>query len=115
MAFCRNSFAIRKTKPRKAVSRSPLKLPADELARELGPQYQAIDVRVGNQKLAYDISQGDWMADGIVSTVVSAREIGKLEKKKRELEDDNNVLRTKLDILLEMLAEVTAEHELRKS
>jgi hypothetical protein len=39
----------------------------------------------------------------------------KLEKKKRELEEDNNILRTKLNILLEMLAEVTAEQELRRS
>ncbi len=40
--------------------------------------------------------------------------MGKLEKKKRELEEDNNILRTKLDILLEMLAEITAEHQLRR-
>jgi hypothetical protein len=40
--------------------------------------------------------------------------MSKLEKKKRELEEDNNILRTKLDILLEMLAEVTAEHQLRR-
>ncbi len=52
--------------------------------------------------------------DGTVGTAVSSREMGKLEKKKRELEEDNNVLRTKLDILLEMLAEVTAETELRR-
>jgi hypothetical protein len=41
--------------------------------------------------------------------------MAKLEKKKRELEEDNNILRTKLDILLEMLAEATAEHELRRT
>lgn len=40
--------------------------------------------------------------------------MAKLEKRKRELEEDNNLLRTKLDILFEMLAEVTAEHELRR-
>jgi hypothetical protein len=40
--------------------------------------------------------------------------MAKLEKKKRELEEDNNILRTKLDILLEMLAEVTAEHQLQR-
>ena len=40
--------------------------------------------------------------------------MAKLEKKKRELEENNNLLRTKLDILFEMLAEVTAEHELRR-
>ncbi len=37
----------------------------------------------------------------------------KLEKTKRELEEDNNTLRVKLDMLLEMLAEVTAEYEVR--
>jgi hypothetical protein len=62
MSFFRNSFSIRKTKPRKAVSRSPLKLPSEDLARELGPQYQTIDARIGNQKMAFDIVQGDWIA-----------------------------------------------------
>lgn len=62
MSFLRSSFTIRKTKPRKAVSRSPLKLPAEELARELGPQYQAIDARIGNQKMAFDIAHGEWLA-----------------------------------------------------
>jgi hypothetical protein len=61
MSFLRSSFSIRKSKPRKAVSRSPLKLPAEELARELGPRYQTIDARIGNQKMAFDIAQGDWM------------------------------------------------------
>jgi len=59
MAF-RGSFSIRKTKPRKFVSRSPLKLPAEELARELGPRYQTIDARIGHQKLVYDFEQGEW-------------------------------------------------------
>ncbi len=39
----------------------------------------------------------------------------KLEKTKRELEEDNNTLRVKLDMLLEMLAEVTAEYEVRRT
>ena len=52
--------------------------------------------------------------DGAVSTNVSAREMGKLEKKKHALEEDNNILRTKVDLLLEMLAEVSAENELRR-
>ncbi len=61
MSF-RSSFSIRKTKPRKFISRSPLKLPAEELARELGPQYQTIDARIGNQLMTYDIVQGNWIS-----------------------------------------------------
>jgi hypothetical protein len=129
MAF-RNSFSIRKTKPRKFVSRSPLKLPAEELAHELGPRYQTIDARIGHQKLVYDFEQGEWTfgsfvsiyviflfivyLDGTVGTSVSSREIVKLEKTKRELEVDNNVFHAKLDMLLEMLAEVTGEYEVRR-
>jgi hypothetical protein len=60
MAF-RNLFSFRKTKPRKFVSRSPLKLPALELAREFGSQYQTIDACIGNQKMTYNIAQADWM------------------------------------------------------
>lgn len=136
MSFLRSSFSIRKAKPRKVVSRSPLKLPADELAREFGSQYQVINARVGDQKLVFDTTHGDWITgniylfnyfikhsflfvliciiDGIATIPVSAREMSKLDKKKRDLEEDNNVLRMKLDILLEMLAEVTAEQELRR-
>ncbi len=64
MSF-RNSFSIHKTKPRKFVSRSPLKLPAEEMARELGLQYQTIDARIGNQKMTYDIEQAHWIPGNI--------------------------------------------------
>jgi hypothetical protein len=37
-----------------------------------------------------------------------------LQKRKRELEKANSILRVKLDILLDMLAEVTAEEELQQ-
>jgi hypothetical protein len=70
MSFLRSSFSIRKTKPRKAVSRSPLKLPAEELARELGPYYQTIDARIGNQKMAFDIAHGDWMAGKVYLFII---------------------------------------------
>ncbi len=62
MSFLRSSFSIRKTKPRQAVSRSPLKLAAEDLARELGPQIQTIDARIGNQKMTFDAAQGYWAA-----------------------------------------------------
>jgi hypothetical protein len=41
--------------------------------------------------------------------------MGVLEKRKRQLEKDNDILRVKLDILLEMLAEVTAEEQLQQT
>jgi hypothetical protein len=38
-----------------------------------------------------------------------------LEKKKNDLQEENNILRTKLDILLEILAQVNAEDELERT
>ncbi len=63
-----NPFIIHKTKPRKAISRSPLKLPGEVLAREFGPRYQTIDVRIGNQRMVLDIAQGTWILGNFQST-----------------------------------------------
>lgn len=60
MSFLSNPFSIKKSKPRKHVSRSPLKLPADEMFRELGPKCEIIDVRVADRKIVFDIPNGDW-------------------------------------------------------
>lgn len=57
----RSSFSIHKTKPRKVTSQSKLNFTAEELARELGPQCHGVDVRIGNQKMTYDIGKGEWM------------------------------------------------------
>ncbi|CAF0809982.1 unnamed protein product [Rotaria sordida] len=104
-----NPFAITKTKPRKSISHSRLKFSSEELARELGPQYQTIDVRIGNQRMILNIAQGGWILD---ETTIESKDMTALEKQRCELEKDNTILRTKLDMLLEMLAEVTAEGEL---
>lgn len=60
MSFLKSAFSFKKTKPRKHVSRSPLKLPADELYRELGPKCDVIDVRVADRKITFDNENGDW-------------------------------------------------------
>jgi hypothetical protein len=54
-------------------------------------------------------------SDGTVGARINSRDVTKLEKTKRELEEDNTILRAKVDSLLEMLAEVTAEYELRRT
>lgn len=125
-------FAIRKTKPRKAPSRSPLHFTAEELAHELGPRYQTIDARIGNQRLVYDIEQSRWTAGeclpnrtdadervgfasgGTVGSSASSRGILKLEKTKRDLEEDNRALQLRINGLLQMLAEVIAESDVRR-
>ena len=60
MSFFTGAFSFKRTKPRKHVSRSPLKLPADQLLRELGPRCEEIDVKVADRKISFDIENGDW-------------------------------------------------------
>ncbi len=47
-------------------------------------------------------------------TKIDSHDMATLEKRKHLLEKDNSILRAKLDIILEMLAEVTAEEELQQ-
>jgi hypothetical protein len=47
------------------MSRSPLKFTAEENARELGPIYQTIDIRIGNQRMIFDITQGVWIPGNV--------------------------------------------------
>lgn len=60
MSFLSNPFSIKKTKPRQQVSRSPLKLPADEMFRELGPKCDQIDIRIAERRILFDKEYGDW-------------------------------------------------------
>jgi hypothetical protein len=70
MSFLKSAFSFKKTKPRKYVSRSPLKLPADELYRELGPKCEVIDVKVADRKIIFDIENGDWNTGIRISLLV---------------------------------------------
>jgi hypothetical protein len=60
MSFCKSAFSVKKTKARKHVSRSPLKLSADEAFRDLGPKCEVINVKIADRKIFLDIENGDW-------------------------------------------------------
>jgi hypothetical protein len=49
------------------------------------------------------------------ATAINCLNVNVLETKKQELEEDNNILRIKLEFLLEMLAQVTAEDRLQQT
>lgn len=54
--------------------------------------------------------------DGVaVQTPTSSRELSMLEETKSRLVEENTKLREKVDILLEMLAEATAEYDIRRN
>jgi hypothetical protein len=51
-----------------------LKLPADELYRELGPKCDVIDVRVADRKIFFDSENGDWNTGKIIQLSCSIYE-----------------------------------------
>ncbi|CAF0743054.1 unnamed protein product [Adineta steineri] len=108
-------FSFHKTKPRKMTSRASYGFNAQELAREFGSVYQEIDVHIGYQRFILDVNLGIWKYDKTTNTTINPQNEAILEKRKEELEEDNNVLRTKIDILITMLAETIAEEELTDS
>ncbi len=126
MSFLKSTFSFKKTKPRKHVSRSPLKLPADELYRELGPKCDVIDIRVADRKIVFDTEYGDWNtgisliyqlkkniiylagAESLGGTASSAAAL-KIRKQVELLQEENNMLKLKVEVLLNLVAESVAE------
>jgi len=130
MSFLKSTFSFKKTKPRKHVSRSPLKLPADELYRELGPKCEVIDVKVADRKIIFDTENGDWNTGIRISLLIflfmnknifclaGAESLGgttssgsgqKIRKQVEILQEENNMLKLKVEVLLNLVAESVAE------
>ncbi|NXT34502.1 CBY1 protein, partial [Pelecanoides urinatrix] len=110
MPLFRNAFSPKKAPPRKYASLSNLHL-LDRSTREieLGLEYGIPTVNLAGQSLKFE--NGQWVAES-GSFTGDHREMQRLRKRNQQLEEENNLLRLKVDILLDMLAETTAESHL---
>ncbi|KAK1155413.1 hypothetical protein AOXY_G27245 [Acipenser oxyrinchus oxyrinchus] len=104
-----NVFSPKKTPPRKSASLSNLHT-LDRSTREveIGLEYGSPMMNIGGQSLRFE--DGQWFAESGGS--VSQKEVQRLKKRNVQLEEENNLLRLKIDILLDMLSETTAESHL---
>ncbi|NP_001405602.1 protein chibby homolog 1 isoform 2 [Mus musculus] len=68
-------------------------------------------MNLAGQSLKFE--NGQWVADSVISGGVDRRETQRLRKRNQQLEEENNLLRLKVDILLDMLSETTAESHLK--
>ncbi|KAM4623324.1 protein chibby homolog 1 isoform 2-T2 [Polymixia lowei] len=104
-----NTFSPKKTPPRKSASLSNLHT-LDRSTREieLGLEYGAPVMNIGGQSLKFE--EGLWIAESGGS--VSGKEVQRLKKRNLQLEEENNLLKLKIDLLLDMLSETTAESHL---
>ncbi|XP_027306522.1 protein chibby homolog 1 isoform X2 [Anas acuta] len=105
-----STFSPKKTPPRKAASLSNLHL-MDRSTREieLGLEYGSPAMNLAGQSLKFE--NGQWVAES-GSFTGDRREMQRLRKRNQQLEEENNLLRLKVDILLDMLSETTAESHL---
>lgn len=112
-----------------------MKWSSEEVELEVGSILKEVNVILGNQRISFDTGKADWypgnisiafikivrtsflfsdwITDGTVDRVASSRIVDKLREEKAELEHDNELLRAKLEVLMQMLTEITAEHALR--
>ncbi|KAM3832986.1 protein chibby homolog 1 isoform 1-T1 [Vipera latastei] len=76
---------------------------------ELGLEYGTPVMTLTGQSLKFE--NGQWITESFGSNG-DRRETQRLRKRNQQLEEENNLLRLKVDLLLDMLSETTAESHL---
>lgn len=115
MPLLGNKFSTKKTPPRRSTSLNNLnRLESSIRDEEYGLNFGAPNFKLAGQELRFDTENGVWVSDSSGGGV-SQREFVKLRKQNQSLNEENNLLKLKMEILLDMLAETTAEkHILEK-
>lgn len=104
-----SSFSPKKTPPRKSVSLSSLHT-LDRSTREveLGLEYGPPVMNIGGQNWKFE--DGQWITES--GGNASSREMQRLKKRNLQLEEENNLLKLKIEVLLDMLSESSIEYHL---
>ncbi|XP_061822137.1 protein chibby homolog 1 [Nerophis lumbriciformis] len=106
-----NLFSPKKIPPRKSASLSSLHtLDRSTREMELGLQYGPPVMNIGGQTLKFE--DGQWITDS--GGNASVKEVERLKKRNIQLEEENNILKLKIEILLDMLTESTVEYHLKE-
>ncbi|KAK0168461.1 hypothetical protein PV327_002258 [Microctonus hyperodae] len=111
MPLFTNKFSPKKTPLRKAsISLANKDLSPKRIERELGPDVGPIRLRLGDQEATFD--NGIWIPEsGKVGGTFKENE--KLKKEVRRLEEENNLLKLKLELLIDMATVAAAETQLQ--
>ncbi|XP_036156827.1 protein chibby homolog 1 isoform X5 [Myotis myotis] len=108
-----NTFSPKKTPPRKSASLSNLhNLDRSTREVELGLDYGTPTMNLAGQSLKFE--NGHWVAETGISGGVDQREAQRLRRRNQQLEEENNLLQVKVEVLLDMFSETTAEFQIMK-
>jgi len=114
-------FGSKKFTPKKAAVRSSTSLSSQhqqldrsEQEAEFGLELGKLNMRLGDVNTVF--ANGHWLTEGGGKFGVgsSTRE-AKLRKQNKSLEEENNLLKVKVELLLDMLTQTTAESHLMKN
>ncbi|XP_022258274.1 protein chibby homolog 1-like isoform X2 [Limulus polyphemus] len=108
-----SKFSPKKTTPRKSPSLSNLTQSLDpgHTQEELGLNYGPIKLRLGNQQAKFE--NGQWVTEP-KNASVSSKEIEELKQENKRLIEENNFLKYKLEIMLDLLTEKTLDFYLQE-
>jgi len=109
--FGTNKFSPKKGGPRKSPSMSNLNLDATERSAEFGVDYGPVKVKLGGNEISFE--GGEWISD--TPGGGNQRETIRLKKQNVALTEENNLLKIKIELLLDMLSERTAELHLQEN
>ncbi|KAI4489068.1 PREDICTED: protein chibby homolog 1 [Polistes canadensis] len=112
MPLFSNKFSPKKTPTRKASTFLINKdLSPNRIEKELGPDVGPIRLRLGDQEAVFE--NGVWIPEsGKVSGTFKENE--RLKKEIKRLEEENNLLKLKFEIMLDMLTQTTTEAQSQK-
>ena len=102
-----NKFSPKKGVARKWPSLSNLNLDASTQQTEFGLDYGPIKIKLGDNEIVFD--KGQWISEagGGGSGTGSQRNLMNLQQENHHLHEENNLLKLKLEILLDMVRGLT--------
>ncbi|XP_054008829.1 protein chibby homolog 1 [Hylaeus anthracinus] len=112
MPLFSNKFSPKKTPTRKAgVFLANKDLSPKRIEKELGPNVGPIRLKLGDQEAVFE--SGLWIPEsGTIGGTFKENE--KLKKEVKKLEEENNLLKLKFEVLLDMLTQTTADFHSQK-
>ncbi|XP_029041801.1 beta catenin antagonist chibby [Osmia lignaria lignaria] len=112
MPLFSNKFSPKKTPTRKAgIFLANKDFSPKRIEKELGPNIGPIRLKLGEQETVFE--SGVWIPEsGKIGGTYKENE--KLKKEMKRLEEENNLLKLKFEVLLDMLTQSTAEFNSQK-
>ncbi|KAK4307972.1 hypothetical protein Pmani_020298 [Petrolisthes manimaculis] len=104
------SFSPGRSPPRRSSSLSSLRRESDKAGQDLSQEFGKIKLNIGGQNATFE--DGEWVSDGVGGGSrgrVSSREVARLRQQNQSLQEENNLLKLKVELLLDMLTEKSAD------